>query len=82
MLEKARMRKQRIEYSTPLDALLAVTKRLSLYENRYEFDSEDFFDRYTKGLLEDEIDFIEWANDYRHYLALHSEVTNLLRHAA
>ena len=40
------MRKQRIEYSSPLDALIAVTKRLSIYENKYQWDSEDFFDRY------------------------------------
>jgi hypothetical protein len=40
------MRKQRIEYSSPLDALITVTKRLSVYENKYQWDSEDFFDRY------------------------------------
>ena len=64
------MRKQRIEYSSPLDALIAVTKRLSVYENKYQWDSEDFFDRYNKGNLTDGVDFIEWSNDYRHYLFL------------
>jgi hypothetical protein len=76
------MRKQRIEYTSPLDALIAVTKRLSLYENKYGFESEDFFNRYTKGLLSDEADFVEWANDYRHYLALHLEVASRLRYVA
>jgi hypothetical protein len=47
------MRKQRIEYFSPLDALIMVTKRLSLYENKYQWDSEDFFDRYSKGKLTD-----------------------------
>lgn len=28
------MRKQRITYTSPLDALVAVSKRLSLYENQ------------------------------------------------
>jgi hypothetical protein len=76
------MRKQRIEYSSPLDALIAVTKRLSVYENKYQWDSEDFFDRYNKGSLTDEVDFIEWSNNYQHYLALRLELANLLAHAA
>ena len=76
------MRKQRIEYSSPLDALIAVTKRLSLYENKYQWDSEVFFDRYSKGILADEADFIEWSNDYRHYLALRLELDNSLAHVA
>lgn len=76
------MRKQRIEYSSSLDALIAVTKRLSLYENQYHWNSEDFFDRYSKGQLTDVMDFIEWANDYRHYLALRLEVESSLAHVA
>jgi hypothetical protein len=28
------MRKQTIQYTSPLDALVAVSKRLSLYENQ------------------------------------------------
>jgi len=76
------MRKQRIEYSSPLDALITVTKRLSVYENKYQWDSEDFFDRYSKGKLTDEVDFIEWSNDYRHYLVLRLELANLLAYVA
>ena len=39
------MRKQTIEYTSPLDALVAVTKRLSTYESQQQMDSEEFFDR-------------------------------------
>lgn len=42
------MRKQRITYTSPLDALVAVSKRLSLYENQQQMDSEVFIDRYRK----------------------------------
>ncbi|HEY9865310.1 MAG TPA: hypothetical protein V6D21_14145 [Candidatus Obscuribacterales bacterium] len=65
------MRKQTIQYTSPLDALVAVAKRLSLYENLQKMDSEEFFNQYNRGLLSDDRLFIEWANDYRHYLALH-----------
>ncbi|ACK66968.1 hypothetical protein PCC8801_2979 [Rippkaea orientalis PCC 8801] len=73
------MRKQQIQYTSPLDALVAVAKRLSLYENQHNMDSEDFFDSYSKGQLSDEAIFIDWANDYRHYLGLHQELENRLQ---
>jgi hypothetical protein len=68
------MRKERIEYSSSVDALVAVAKRLSIYENRYGMTSEDFYDGYQKGQKEDSLDFVEWANDYQHYVAIRSEI--------
>lgn len=66
------MKTEKTEYSSPVDALVAVTKRLSTCENRYGMTSEDFFDRYGKGQMDDSADFVQWANDYQHYLALRS----------
>jgi hypothetical protein len=65
---------QTITYLSPLDALIAVAKRLSLHENQHKLDSEEFFHQYRQGKISDEIEFIEWANDYQHYLALRQEV--------
>jgi hypothetical protein len=65
---------QIITYQSPLDALIAVAKRLSLHENQHKLDSEEFFHQYCQGKTSDEIEFIEWANDYQHYLALRQEV--------
>ncbi len=76
------MRKQRITYTSPIDALIEVSKRLSLYENQQQLDSETFIDRYRKGLMPDEIIFVEWSNDYQHYLALRQQLEGLLRAAA
>ena len=68
------MSKQTITYLSPLDAIIAVVKRLSLYENQHKLDSEEFFHQYRQGKTSDEIEFIEWANDYQHYLALRQEI--------
>ncbi|MBD2777059.1 antitoxin TumA [Iningainema tapete] len=76
------MRKQTIQYTSSLDALVAVTKRLSVYENQQKMNSEDFFHQYNQGMLSDDILFIEWANDYRHYLALRQEIELILNDAA
>ncbi|MDJ1185316.1 antitoxin TumA [Roseofilum casamattae] len=76
------MRKQTIQYTSPLDALVAVAKRLSLYENQHNLSSEEFFRQYDRGLFSDEIQFVEWANDYRHFLALRQELEERINHAA
>lgn len=76
------MRKQRTEYDSPVDALVAVAKRLCVYEARYRMTSEEFFDTYCKGQLEDSVDFVEWANDYQHYLAMRRDIERQLRDVA
>jgi hypothetical protein len=76
------MRIQTIRYASPLDALIAIAKRLSLLEARHDMSSEDFFDRYGKGQLSDDIAFVEWANDYRHYLVIRRELEKKLENAA
>ena len=76
------MRKQTIEYSSPLDALIELTKRLSVLEQQHHMDSEEFFYQYSQGRLSDEIAFVEWANDYRHYLSLHHALDAKLKHVA
>ncbi len=76
------MKKQRSEYDSPVDALVAVSKRLSVYEDRNQMTSEDFFDKFKKGQLEDSVDFVEWSNDYQHYIAIRFEIEKHLQHVA
>ncbi len=76
------MRTERNEYNSPVDALVTIAKRLSIYETRHVMSSEDFFNHYEKGLMEDSVDFVEWSNDYRHYLAIRTEIEEHLRHVA
>jgi hypothetical protein len=76
------MRKQSIQYDSPIDALVAIAKRLSRYEAEAGMDSEQFFVRYSKGELGDDSRSIEWANDYRHFLALRADLDRLLHAAA
>ena len=76
------MRKQRSEYDSPIDALVAVSKGLSVYEDGHQMTSEDFFDKYSKGYLDDSVDFVEWSNDYQHYMAIRFEIEKQLQHVA
>ncbi|MEA5553876.1 hypothetical protein VB713_23330 [Anabaena cylindrica UHCC 0172] len=45
------MRKQIIEYTSPLDALIALTKQLNVYEIKYQMSSEDFLTNIAKEKL-------------------------------
>ena len=76
------MKKQIVQYDSLLDALLEITRRLSRYEFEAGLSSEDFFSRYSSGELDDDIRHVEWANDYRHYLALRDQVERMLHDAA
>jgi hypothetical protein len=76
------MKKETSEYSSPVDALATVAKRLNVYEDRYGMTSEDFCNRYEKGQMEDSIDLVEWANGYQHYVAIRLEIDKHLRHVA
>lgn len=71
------MKKQRIEYDSPVDAIVAIARRLSLYEERHGMSFETFLDKFSKGQMEDSLDSVEWASDYQHYLALKPDVENL-----
>ena len=52
------------------------------FEERQSWSSEDFYDRCPKGLVDDNLDFVEWANDYQHFLALKSELEACLSNVA
>jgi hypothetical protein len=76
------MRKQVVQFDSPLDALLAIAKRLSRLEAEVGMDSEEFYARYTQGQMGDDARFIDWANDYRHYVALRNALDKKLHEAA
>ena len=76
------MRKQRIKYDSSVDALVAIAKHLSSYETRYKITSEEFFNSFIKGQLEDSEDYIEWANNYKHYIVIRRDIEDQLHNVA
>lgn len=76
------MRKQIVEYTSPLDALIALAKQLNSYETQYQMDSSVFFAQYIQGKTGDDEDFVDWAGSYQHYLALHQDLEKKLKDVA
>jgi len=75
-------KKERITYESALDALVAVAKQLSIYEERNKVTSEDFFHRFSNGLTDDSVEFVEWANAYQNFIALRSTLEKQISNAA
>ena len=76
------VQKQTITYKSDIDAIVAISKRLCIFEERYKQSSEDFFHRYSAGNLDDTKDFVEWSNTYKHFLAIRSKLEKQIVHAA
>jgi hypothetical protein len=62
--------------------MLEVANRLSILEQQKHMDSEELFFQYSQGQLSDEAVFVEWVNDYRHYLYLYQESDKKLKNVA
>lgn len=69
---------QRTEFESPIEALLNLSHVLTSYEDRYSMTSKEFYTRYCAGALSDERDYVEWAGDYQHFIALKAELENRL----
>lgn len=76
------MKIERTAFPTPLEALLALTRSLAAFEQRYRMSSDEFYAQYQAGTLGDERDFVEWAGDYQHYQELKAELESKLETAA
>ena len=59
LLEEARRN------ANPLDDLLALGRQLLSYEQRYDMTSDEFYSRYKRGEMGDDMDFVRWAGRYR-----------------
>ena len=70
---------KRVTHKSVVDALDALLRALAAYEQKYDMTSANFYARYLSGALEDSKDFVEWAGDYQHYMALKQELEQKLK---
>ena len=70
---------KRTSYVSAIDAMNALLRSLIAYEQKYQMSSDEFYMKYLSGKMEDSKDFVEWAGDYQHYIALKQELENKLK---
>lgn len=64
--------------ANPLDDLLALSRQLLSFEQRYDIPSAEFYSRYKRGEMGDDMDFVRWAGRYRLYCELKEEIEKSL----
>ena len=70
------------EFNRLVELKFRLTNDLAKFEKHYDMNSEDFYQRYEKGELGDEMDFVEWAatiemlNNLKQRLALLEATAN------
>lgn len=70
---------KRTTYGSVVDALNALLRSLIVYEQKYQMSSDEFYAEYLSGKMEDSKDFVEWAGDYQHYMALKQELEHKIK---
>ncbi len=70
---------QRITHGSVVDALDSLLRSLAAYERKHGMTSADFYEKYLAGKMKDSADFVEWAGDYQHYIALKQELEQKLK---
>lgn len=64
--------------ANPLDDLLVLNRELLAFERQYGMTSVEFYTRYKRGEMGDDMDFIRWVGRYRLYRELKEEIDRSL----
>ena len=72
--EMHRLIEEMRQHANPIEDLLELAQTLRDFEQKYHIASPDFFAKYERGEMGDDMDFIEWAGQYRMYLDLKHKI--------
>lgn len=74
---------QAMAMTNPVDDLLELSERLREYEHKYHMSSDDFYQRYQAGTLDEELQHcIDWAALYDMFLKTRRVLEATLMRAA
>ncbi|MFB0533494.1 MAG: hypothetical protein ACETWR_00780 [Anaerolineae bacterium] len=68
--------------SNPVEELLELAHELQEYERKYEMRSSEFFERFQRGELGDDMEWIDWAGTYQLFQRLKRRVELALMQVA
>jgi hypothetical protein len=58
----------------PVDDLVDLAQTLMRFEQQYDMSSTEFYERFKRGEMGDDMDFVKWAGRYRLYLDLKRKI--------
>lgn len=65
--------REALENAAPLSDFIQVVRELTQLELHYVMGSEEFFVRFERGELGDDVDFVRWAIKYEIYQETETE---------
>jgi len=61
-----------------MDDFVEIVKHLAVMEQKYNMDSAEFYERYQRGEMGDDIEVMHWASDYEIYREMREELDKAL----
>lgn len=80
--EFKKMLQEAWEDSSPVDDLVELAQQLAFMENKYGMKSADFYEKYNKGEMGDDVDFVWWASLYDLFTDLRGQIERVLMKAS
>lgn len=68
---------QELAKTSPLSDFIQIVRDLTTFELKHKLTSQEFFSRFQNGDMDDDIEFIRWANKYEMYQEMKSDMENL-----
>ena len=68
--------RQAWESDSPMDDFVQLIRDLTLLEQKYGLDSAEFYARYQRGEMGDEIEIMRWASRFEMYQEMKKELDN------
>ena len=58
------------QQSNPVEDLIDLTRTLARLEEKYGMTSAEFFEKFSRGEMGDNVEMVKWAGHYHMYLDL------------
>jgi len=68
-----------IKQSTPISDLCELAEELFIYEQKYGVKSPIFYDKFMRGEMGDDRDFIRWSGKYEMFLKLKAMIEERIK---
>jgi len=73
-----RILREALENASPLDDFIELVRDLVLLEQQYGMDSDQFYERFQRGELGDDLDYFDWAAKFEMYCQAKEEIEQVL----
>jgi len=75
--ELQRILDESVRNLSPLDEFTQIIRQLAQLEISYQMGSQEFYARFQRGEMGDEIEFVRWANQYEIYQEAKAELDHV-----